>query len=259
MKIVPVQCFEDDRYSYLIIDESTREAAAVDPADTEKVLQAADANAAEIKIVLTTHHHHYHAGGNEKMKEMVPGVRVYGGALDDVEGCTHGVQDGDTIALGAYTTITCLLTPCHTNGHISYFVSSKEGGQPAVFTGDTLFAGGCGKFFEGTAEQMYESLCKTLAALPKLTLVYCAHEYTVKNLEFGSTIEPDNVRVKEKLEWARQQRKFNLPTIPSTIEDELETNPFLRVDLPKIQDKLESKSPVEALKKLRQLKDKNLS
>ncbi|CAH9098142.1 unnamed protein product [Cuscuta europaea] len=102
---------------------------------------------------------------------------------------------------------------------------------------------------------MYQSLCKTLASLPKLTRVYCAHEYTMKNLEFGSTIEPENIVLMEKLEWAKQQRRLNLPTVPSTIQDELDNNPFLRVDLPHIQEKLWCTSAVEALKKLRQLKD----
>lgn len=101
-------------------------------------------------------------------------------------------------------------------------------------------------FFEGTAEQMHESLCVTLASLPKPTKVYCGHEYTVKNLQFAQTVEPDNEKISEKLSWAQKQRQSGLPTIPSTIEQELETNPFMRSDLPQIQEKVGCKSPVEA-------------
>ncbi|CAI0459266.1 unnamed protein product, partial [Linum tenue] len=143
----------------------------------------------------------------------------------------------------------------HTKGHISYYVTGKEAEDPAVFTGDTLFIAGCGKFFEGTAEQMHQSLCVTLASLPKHTQVYCGHEYTVKNLQFAQTVEPENAKIKQKLSWAQQQRQAGLPTIPSTIEEEMEINPFVRADLPEVQAKVGCGSPVEALGKIRQMKD----
>lgn len=117
------------------------------------------------------------------------------------------------------------------------------------------FIAGCGKFFEGTAEQMYQSLCVTLCSLPKPTQVYCGHEYTVKNLKFALTIEPNNPRVVQKLTWAQNQQQSGLPTVPSTIEEEMETNPFMRVDLPEVQGKVNCNSPVEALKEIRRLKD----
>ncbi|KAJ6297131.1 hypothetical protein OIU78_022789 [Salix suchowensis] len=193
MKILHVPCLEDN-YSYLIIDESTKEAAVVDPVEPEKLINAANEHGLNLKLVLTTHHHWDHAGGNEKIKEMVPGIKVYGGSLDNVKGCTNKVENGDKVSLGADITILALHTPCHTKGHISYYVTGKEGEDPAVFTGDTLFIAGCGKFFEGTAEQMYQSLCVTLGSLPKPAQVYCGHEYTVKNLQFALTVEPDNVK-----------------------------------------------------------------
>lgn len=254
MKILHVPCLEDN-YSYLIIDESTKEAAVVDPVEPEKLVNAANEHGLHLKLVLTTHHHWDHAGGNEKIKEMVPGIKVYGGSLDNVKGCTNKVENGDKVSLGADVNILALHTPCHTKGHISYYVTGKEGEDPAVFTGDTLFIAGCGKFFEGTAEQMYQSLCVTLGSLPKPTQVYCGHEYTVKNLQFALTVEPDSVKIQEKLSWAQKQRRAGLPTIPSTIEEEMETNPFMRAELPDVQAKVGCHSPVEALRKIRLMKD----
>uniref|UniRef100_A0A0E0GLX9 hydroxyacylglutathione hydrolase n=1 Tax=Oryza nivara TaxID=4536 RepID=A0A0E0GLX9_ORYNI len=254
MKIIPVACLEDN-YAYLIVDESTKSAAAVDPVEPEKVLAAAAEVGVRIDCVLTTHHHWDHAGGNEKMAQSVPGIKVYGGSLDNVKGCTDQVENGTKLSLGKDIEILCLHTPCHTKGHISYYVTSKEEEDPAVFTGDTLFIAGCGRFFEGTAEQMYQSLCVTLGSLPKPTQVYCGHEYTVKNLKFILTVEPDNEKVKQKLEWAQKQREANQPTIPSTIGEEFETNTFMRVDLPEIQAKFGAKSPVEALREVRKTKD----
>ncbi|ERN04245.1 hypothetical protein AMTRI_Chr08g210090 [Amborella trichopoda] len=254
MKILHIPCLEDN-YAYLILDEKTREAAVVDPVEPEKVLKVAEAVHADIKLVLTTHHHWDHAGGNDKIKELVPGIKVYGGALDNVRGFTNKLESGDKLSFGSDVNVLALHTPCHTKGHISYFVTSKEDDDQAVFTGDTLFVAGCGKFFEGTADQMYKSLCVTLGSLPKPTRVYCGHEYTVKNLQFAKTVEPENERIEKKLAWAMEQRKANEPTIPSTIEDELETNPFMRVDLPQLQAHLGYSSPVEALTELRQKKD----
>ncbi|XP_022986362.1 hydroxyacylglutathione hydrolase cytoplasmic [Cucurbita pepo subsp. pepo] len=254
MKIHYIPCLEDN-YSYLIIDESTKEAAVVDPVEPEKILNVANEHGVHLKLVLTTHHHWDHAGGNEKIKQLVPGIKVYGGSIDKVKGCTDAVENGDKITLGADVVILSLHTPCHTKGHISYYVSSKEGEDPAVFTGDTLFIAGCGKFFEGTAEQMYQSLCVTLGSLPKQTRVYCGHEYTVKNLLFALTVEPDNEKIKGKLLWAQGQRQAGHATVPSTIEEEMETNPFMRVDLPQLQERVGSHSPVEAIGEIRRLKD----
>ncbi|XP_004984490.1 hydroxyacylglutathione hydrolase cytoplasmic [Setaria italica] len=254
MKIIPVPCLEDN-YAYLIVDESTKKAAAVDPVEPEKVLKAASEVGAYVDCVLTTHHHWDHAGGNEKMRLQVPGIKVYGGSLDNVKGCTDQVENGTKLSLGNDIEILCLHTPCHTKGHISYYATSKEGEDPVVFTGDTLFIAGCGRFFEGTAEQMYQSLIVTLGSLPKSTQVYCGHEYTVKSLKFMLTLEPENEKMKQKLEWAEKQREANQPTVPSTIGDEFEINTFMRVDLPEIQAKFGAKSPVEALREVRKIKD----
>ncbi|XP_051123099.1 hydroxyacylglutathione hydrolase cytoplasmic [Andrographis paniculata] len=254
MQILHIPCLEDN-YSYMIIDEATKDAAVVDPVEPHKILSVAQENGANLKLVLTTHHHWDHAGGNEKIKQLIPEIKIYGGAVDNVKGCTEKVENGDRFSLGADINILSLHTPCHTKGHICYYVTAKEGDDPAVFTGDTLFVAGCGRFFEGTAENMYQSLCVTLGSLPKPTRVYCGHEYTVKNLQFALTVEPDNGKISQKLAWAEQKRKSDLPTIPSTIDEELETNPFMRVDLPELQEKVGCKSPVEAMKEIRQRKD----
>ncbi|KAK6936579.1 Metallo-beta-lactamase [Dillenia turbinata] len=254
MKILHVPCLEDN-YAYLIIDEVSKEAAVVDPVEPDKLIQAASQNGVHLSFVLTTHHHWDHAGGNEKIKQLLPGIKVYGGSIDNVKGCTNKVENGDKLSLGSDVNILCLHTPGHTKGHISYCVSGKENEDPAVFTGDTLFIAGCGKLFEGSAEQMYGSLCVTLGSLPKPTRVYCGHEYTVKNLQFAQTVEPTNEKISQKLAWAQQQRQAGLPTIPSTIEEELETNPFMRVDLPQLQEAVGCKSPVDALQEIRQRKD----
>ncbi|KAF1001873.1 hydroxyacylglutathione hydrolase cytoplasmic isoform X1 [Apium graveolens] len=254
MKVIDVPCLEDN-YSYLIIDEATKEAAAVDPVEPEKVLQVAQDHGVHLKLVLTTHHHWDHAGGNERIKELLPGIKVYGGSVDNVQGCTDKVENGDKFSLSSDITVLSLHTPCHTKGHISYFVTGKDEENPAVFTGDTLFVAGCGKFFEGTAEQMHHSLCVTLSSLPKPTRVYCGHEYTVKNLQFAVTVEPDNAKIFQKLSWAQKQRQSGLPTIPSTIEEELETNPFMRANLTEVQGRVGCKSAVEAMREIRQRKD----
>ncbi|KAL9239889.1 hypothetical protein vseg_014167 [Gypsophila vaccaria] len=254
MRTYIISCLQDN-YSYLIVDEKTDEGALVDPVEPEKILEFAKHQGVDVKLVLTTHKHWDHAGGNNKVKELLPGIKIYGGSVDDVEGCTNKVDNGDKISLGADTNILCLHTPCHTLGHISYYVTGLEQEIPAVFTGDTLFVAGCGKFFEGTAEQMYQSLCVTLASLPKPTEVYCGHEYTVKNLQFALTVEPENTKIVEKMEWAQKKRKTGLPTVPSTIGVELEINPFMRVDISELQAKVGCNSPVEALREIRKMKD----
>jgi hydroxyacylglutathione hydrolase len=147
MKVLPVLCLEDN-YAYLVFDEETGDAAAIDPVWPDQVLQAAQLNGAKIKMVLTTHHHWDHAGGNNAMKKLLKDVPIYGGLKDKVEGCSHPVQHGDEVSISPTVRVKCLETPCHTRGHISYFITSTRAeDKPAVFTGDTLFIGGCGRFF----------------------------------------------------------------------------------------------------------------
>lgn len=168
----------------------------------------------QLKSVITTHHHWDHAGGNGKLvsKATASGLslKVYGGD-DRIDALTNKVGQDDTFLLGSLT-VRCLFTPCHTTGHICYYIDAPSG-ERAVFTGDTLFLGGCGRFFEGTADQMHEALVIKLSQLPDDTKVYCGHEYTLQNLAFGQHVEPNNTDVANKIEWSRKQRDQNLPTV----------------------------------------------
>lgn len=178
------------------------------------MLTAVSDQAVRLKSVLTTHHHWDHAGGNEKLVSKFSSshgpLKVYGGD-DRIGALTDKVKQDDVIQLGNLT-IRCLFTPCHTTGHICYFIESPAG-ERAVFTGDTLFLGGCGRFFEGTASDMHAALIGKLSQLPDDTNVYCGHEYTIQNLAFGRHVEPNNEDIQRKIEWARKQRNDNLPTV----------------------------------------------
>lgn len=224
-----------DNYMYLLVDDVTREAAVIDPVEPEKVLIAVQQNNVHLSTILTTHHHWDHAGGNEGMVAAAGrDLRVVGGD-ERIPALSHMVRDGDSLQLGSLR-IQCLATPCHTTGHICYYVkANSDSVDAAVFTGDTLFIAGCGKFFEGTAQQMHSALISKLSALPDSTRVYCGHEYTVNNLKFAKTIEPNNSDLTAKIEWAGMKRALNEPTVPSAIGQEKMFNPFMRVTVPSVQ------------------------
>ena len=222
MRVVAVPVLQDN-YSYLVIDEAKRVAAVVDCAEVDPMVAAAEKERVTIAAILSTHHHYDHVGGNQEIAGRVP-VRVYGNAADDgrIPALTDGVREGDTVHLGGLVG-KVIFVPAHTSGHIAYHFERER----AVFTGDTLFAAGCGRLFEGEPAQMMDSLGK-LSSLPEDTKVYCGHEYTVKNLEFARTLEPRNKAIADKLAWAKARRNEGKPTVPSTISSEKETNPFLR-------------------------------
>ena len=174
-----------DNFMYLIVDNATKHAALVDPADAEVAMRTANDMGVQIKFILTTHHHFDHAGGNNDVKKLVPDVEVIGG--DDVQGMTRKVSDGESFNVGNLR-ISCVHTPAHTNGHMSYLAQDPTAANSpaAIFTGDALFVGGCGRFFEGGPEQMLDGTTK-LGALSPTTLVYCGHEYTIKNLQVSAS------------------------------------------------------------------------
>ncbi|KAJ0401956.1 hypothetical protein P43SY_002003 [Pythium insidiosum] len=221
VEVIPVL---SDNYAYLLIDDSTRVAAAVDPVDADKVVARAQALGVTITTILTTHSHWDHAGGNEALVERLqkPSLVVVGGVDDDIPMVTREVTTGDRIAVGALE-IEVFHTPCHTRGHVLYLC------EGALFTGDTLFVAGCGRFFAGSPAEMHHALNGVVAALPDTTRVFCGHEYTLSNLRFAAHVEPANDAVQRKLAWAQRQTSAGTPTIPSTVADERATNPFLRV------------------------------
>lgn len=218
MKIIPIPAF-DDNYIWLIRNE--HHAAAVDPGDAEPVLAYLDRHGLRLTAILNTHHHGDHTGGNEELAQRTH-VPVFGPRGEKIPALTHPVGEGDIVRLpelGAEFTVFDV--PGHTAGHVAYY------GVNSLFCGDTLFTCGCGKLFEGTAAQMHASLQK-LAALPDETAVYCAHEYTLTNILFAKSVEPANAALLEREADAVRTREAGLPTVPSTILLEKQTNPFLR-------------------------------
>lgn len=242
-----------DNYMYLLIDDKTKAAAIVDPVEPSKCLAAIKEENVNLTHILTTHHHWDHANGNEEMFKLVENLTVCGGD-DRIGALNKKVGDGDKFSIGELD-ISCIFTPCHTTGHICYFIEAPNS-APVVFTGDCLFIAGCGRFFEGTPQQMHVALNEKLSKLPDSTNVYCGHEYTVKNLMFATHVEPDNVDAQEKLNWAKGRRERNLATIPSTIGEEKLFNPFMRTHQPSIKKRFESDDVIEVMRAVRAAKDK---
>ena len=224
LSILTVPAF-DDNYLWLIHDGS--KAIVVDPGDATPILQALKENGLRLEAILLTHHHSDHVGGVEELLSHGP-VPVYGPAHDNIASVSVPLDDGDCVTIdGLALSLQVIAVPGHTFGHIAYY-AEKLG---AVFCGDTLFAGGCGRLFEGTPAQMLNSLDQ-LAALPDTTSVYCAHEYTLSNLKFALAVEPENQALQERILREQDKRANGVPTVPSTILLEKQTNPFLRTRVP---------------------------
>ena len=221
-----------DNYTYLLVCEKTGEAAVVDAPEAAPVERRVEQLGARVTKVLSTHHHPDHSAANPELAKRYD-APVYGHASDAkrIPGFTHGLEEGDEIAVGAECA-KILFIPAHTRGHIAYVFDG------AVFCGDTLFAAGCGRLFEGTPAMMYTALVEKLGRLPAATRVYCGHEYTAKNLEFAAALEPSNQAVRDKAERVRAMRARGEPSVPSTIGEERATNPFLRVEKPEILAKV---------------------
>jgi len=223
-----------DNYTYLAICDETNEAAIIDAPEEDPVVRRVEATGADVKLVLSTHHHFDHSKANPELAERY-GVPVYGHVSDAerMPGMTNGIDEGDKIQFGNQEA-RVLFIPSHTTGHVAYVFDDAG----VVFTGDMLFAGGCGRLFEGNAQMMYDALCIKLAALPGDTLVYCGHEYTEGNLAFALTIEPENGEIKERYAKVQEIRANAAAdwhdatpaemTIPSSIAEEKATNPFMR-------------------------------
>jgi hydroxyacylglutathione hydrolase len=225
--IIPIPAFRDN---YVWAVQSGRNAAVVDPGDAEPVLAWLDANRVELTAILATHHHPDHVGGVAALRERFD-VPVFGPAHESIPQRTHALGEGDRIAVpGIDVLLSVFDIPGHTAGHIAYYTMPPA---PLLFCGDTMFAAGCGRLFEGTPAQMWASLSK-LAALDQDTLVYCGHEYTLANLRFAQAVEPANRDVEARIVSERAKRERDRPTLPSTIGAERATNPFVRADLPDV-------------------------
>ena len=257
MRIVSV-CCRQDNYAYLLICEETGELVVVDPSEPGPVLKALEAENLKPRAVWNTHHHYDHVGGNEILAERYPGIDIVAHESDRgrVPGQTVFVNDGDSLQVGAEISAEVIFNPGHTSGAISFFLSSAE----AVFTGDTLFGAGCGRLFEGKFEQMHASLMR-LCELPKNTRVYSGHEYTAGNLSFASVVEPGNEAISRRVQRVTELRNNGQSTMGSSIEEELDTNVFVRCEVPEVvasareQGAIDTSSPSEVFGALRKWKD----
>ncbi|KAF8822044.1 hydroxyacylglutathione hydrolase [Cardiosporidium cionae] len=257
--IIPI--FKDN-YSYILVDRATKDCVLVDPADPSKLIDVAKSKGLNIRTVLCTHKHWDHAGGNAKIAELLRGVSIVGPAYEEIPALTHKLFDKETLKFGENILIQLHFTPCHTKGHAVYYVSAIQGQQefqPILFSGDTLFVGGCGRFFEGTATDMHAALQKIFSEFLPDTLVFCGHEYTLENLKFALSIEPHNPHLQNKLEWVKAVLAKNIPTIPSTLKEELLYNPFCRTHKQAIREALhisQEATASEVITRLRELKNK---
>ena len=228
-------------YGFLLHDDASGRTACIDTPELDPILAALDTTGWTLTEIWNTHHHFDHVGANAELADRFD-LEIVGNADDArrLPGQTRGVRGGDTFRFGEHP-VHVLDTPGHTLGHICYHVPDAHGGDGAAFVGDTLFVMGCGRLFEGTPEQMHGSLAK-LAALPPATRLYCAHEYTLSNAEFAVTVS-DNPAMLRAIEEARALRGRGEPTVPTTVERELATNPFVRA------------GSAEELGRIRSLKD----
>lgn len=245
-----------DNYIFVLHNPADNTAAVVDPADAPPVLAKLEELGATLIAIFNTHHHNDHVGGNRELLKRFPDAQVYAGAKDEgrIPGQQHYLEEGDRVTF-ADRTGEVIFVPGHTRGHIAYYfapTSPAETGE--LFCGDTLFAGGCGRLFEGTPAQMQPSLAK-LRDLPDSTRIWCAHEYTLSNLKFAASIDAENVTLQDRLSQVTAARKQNQPTIPTTLSIEKATNPFLRWDTDSLQTIAKSQDPVTVFGHIRQLKD----
>jgi hydroxyacylglutathione hydrolase len=254
-----------DNYSYLIIDNSTGVGACVDPGEAEpilkKILEIQKSKPFQLKQILATHKHGDHVDGILELKEKYPGIEVLGTGYETIPGVTRKVFGNDAFQIGRLHART-LYTPCHTSGHVCFHVQDeRDGGHSAsvLFSGDTLFVGGCGRFFEGTPLQMLENMDQFLE-LPQWTHIYCGHEYTLSNLRFLQHVSRSNPKLFDLtttyLNRYQHLRNENFPTVPSTLADERIYNVFMKCREQIVQDLVGSSGdPIETMRMLRELKN----
>lgn len=228
-QLIPLPALSDN---YIWLVRKGSDAVVVDPGEAAGVAQYLEQYKLHLQAILLTHHHGDHVGGAQALHDLT-GAPVYGPATERLPVCHHRLAEGDTVQLRDFgLTLTVLDVPGHTAGHIAYH-GRAEDGTALLFCGDTLFAAGCGRLFEGTAQQMLASLSK-FAVLPEDTLVCCAHEYTLSNLRWAMEVEPDNAILQERWNTATRLRERGKPTLPSNMALELASNPFLRTGVAQV-------------------------
>lgn len=225
----------NDNYIWCLSNSEDRKALIVDPGQAEPAIQFLADHGLELDTILVTHHHPDHVGGVKALSETVAGgCRIVGPANSPFKGATNEVHPGDEVVWQDLT-FDVFAVPGHTLDHIAYFTDGRVDNRPVLFCGDTLFVCGCGRLFEGTPEQMKQSL-ETLRELPDDTAIYCAHEYTLANLKFARHWLPDDEPLREFEALCQQRREDGEPTVPSILGDEKRLNPFLRWDDPAVHD-----------------------
>ncbi len=219
VSVSPIKAFNDN---YIWCLRNQTHCTVVDPGDAAPVLTYCQDNQLTLSAILITHHHWDHTGGIDALLAAFPDIPVYGPQNKDIKQITTRLSQGDNLKLAQLgVRFSVLEVPGHTLDHIAYY------GDIGLFCGDTLFSAGCGRLFEGSPQQMFQSLAK-LTALPADTAVYCTHEYTMANITFAEAVEPSNQALIDYKHWANEQREKNIPTLPSSIQRELAVNPFLR-------------------------------
>lgn len=245
-----------DNYVFLLHDPVNNVAAVVDPAEAAPVLQQLRKLGASLIAIFNTHHHGDHVGGNTELLQHFPEAIVYGGAEDKgrIPGQQVFLQEGDRVSFGDRTA-EIFFVPGHTRAHIAYYFPPTNSDEPGdLFCGDTLFAGGCGRLFEGTPSQMVNSLGK-LRHLPDNTRVWCAHEYTLKNLQFALVVDSQNADLQTRVAEVQAARHRSEATVPSLLGIEKRTNPFLRWDDPALKKVVRAEDEIQAFSRLRGMKD----
>jgi len=251
MQVIPIPCLSDN-YAYVIYDKRSKIVGVIDPSEASPIIRFLEKKNLKLNYILNTHHHFDHVGGNIELKKK------YHAKIIGFEGDKHRIPGIDITLknnqewIFGKSKIKILHIPGHTLGHICFFFKNEK----IAFTGDTLFSLGCGRIFEGDHRQMLSSLNK-IKEFPKDTKIYCGHEYTHKNAKFCIKYDGDNLNLKKKFEKIKKLRSNNLPTIPTTLEDELNTNIFLRCNQSDLKNKLNMKNceDWELFKKVRDFKD----
>ena len=256
--ITPIPALDTNYIWLLQPNTDTKDVWVVDPGEAEPVLNHLQQHQLQLAGILITHHHRDHIAGVDPLCAHLA-VPVYGPDSDKIPQISNPLADGDRLKCSQLS-LQIIAVPGHTLEHIIYFHPGTTEQAPFIFCGDSLFAAGCGRRFEGSAETMWASL-ERMAALPEQTLVYCAHEYTLANLQFAQAMEPDNIEIRQRLEATHDLRQAGEPSLPSEIGIEKRTNPFLRCQLPQLKQAAEQHtakryhSNAEVFGALRRLKD----